>query len=194
MFDALGTPKNKQLFALQLRAAYDQARLMGSSGQGLSDRELGLNLISVGEGLTAEQALRQINGLITNTLTTVENKRNGKIGSIIAQRKLTEGLQAYPYGQNFKTDYAVKAFTTEDGSNYTSKKAQQFSAALAGNLELGATTDPVISSFAVTEELLEQDGISSNQAMVEKLRPFIGKTVEAYRDENNQIQYREVTE
>ena len=198
MFDALGTPKNKQLFALQLRAAYDQARLMGSSGQGLSDRELGLNLISVGEGLTAEQALRQINGLITSTLTTVENKRNGKIGSIIAQRKLTEGLQAYPYGQNFKTDYALKAFTTEDGSNYTPKKAQQFSAALAGNLELGAATEerttPVISSFSVTEELLGQDGISSNQAMVEKLRPFIGKTVEAYRDENNQIQYREVTE
>ena len=198
MFDSLGAPENKQLFALQLRAAYDQARLMGSSGQGLSDRELGLNLISVGEGLTPEQALRQINGLITSTLTTVENKRNGKIGSIIAQRKLTEGLQAYPYGQNFKTDYAVKAFTTEDGSNYTPKKAQQFSAALAGNLELSATTEertaPVTNSFSVTEELLGEEGISSNQAMVEKLTPFIGKTVEAYRDANNKIQYREVTE
>ena len=198
MFEALGAPLNRKLFALQLRAAYDQARLMGSSGQGLSDRELGLNLISVGEGLTPKQALIQINSMLDRTLTTVENKRNGKIGSIIAQRKLTEGLQAYPYGQNFKTDYAVKAFTTEDGSNYTPKKAQQFSAALAGNLELGATTEeqttPVTSSFAVSEELLGLDGISSNQAMVEKLRPFIGKTVEAYRDENNVIQYREVTE
>lgn len=198
MFEALGAPLNRKLFALQLRAAYDQARLMGSSGQGLSDRELGLNLISVGEGLTPKQALIQINSMLDRTLTTVENKRNGKIGSIIAQRKLTEGLQAYPYGQNFKTDYAVKAFTTEDGSNYTPKKAQQFSAALAGNLELGATTGeqttPVTSSFAVSEELLGLDGISSNQAMVEKLRPFIGKTVEAYRDENNVIQYREVTE
>ena len=198
MFEALGAPLNRKLFALQLRAAYDQARLMGSSGQGLSDRELGLNLISVGEGLTPKQALIQINSMLDRTLTTVENKRNGKIGSIIAQRKLTEGLQAYPYGQNFKTDYAVKAFTTEDGSNYTPKKAQQFSAALAGNLELGATTGeqttPVTSSFAVSEELLGLDGISSNQAMVEKLRPFIGKTVEAYRDGNNVIQYREVTE
>ena len=198
MFEALGAPLNKKLFALQLRAAYDQARLMGSSGQGLSDRELGLNLISVGEGLTPKQALIQINSMLSRTLTTVENQRNGKIGSIIAQRKLTEGLQAYPYGQNFKTDYAVTAFTTEDGSNYTPKKAQQFTDALEGKTELNATTEeqntPVISSFAVTEELLGQDGISSNQAMVEKLRPFIGKTVEAYRDENNQIQYREVTE
>jgi len=195
MFEALGAPLNKKLFALQLRAAYDQARLMGSSGQGLSDRELGLNLISVGEGLTPKQALIQINSMLSRTLTTVENQRNGKIGSIIAQRKLTEGLQAYPYGQNFKTDYAVKAFTTEDGSNYTPKKAQQFTDALEGKTELNAiseTEEPPTQTLEVTEDTLTS--LNELPEMVEKLRPFLGKTVEIFRDEAGQIQYREVTE
>jgi hypothetical protein len=195
MFEALGAPLNRKLFALQLRAAYDQARLMGSSGQGLSDRELGLNLISVGEGLTPKQALIQINSMLSRTLTTVENQRNGKIGSIIAQRKLTEGLQAYPYGQNFKTDYAVKAFTTEDGSNYSPKKAQQFTDALEGKTELNAISEtevPTTQTLEVTEDTLTS--LNQLPEMVEKLRPFLGKTVEIFRDEAGQIQYREVTE
>ena len=197
IFEKLGTQNDKMLFAIQLRAAYDQARLLGSTNQGLSDRELGMNLQKVGQGVTPEKALPLINRLLSSTIRTIETKRNGKIGSIIAQREITDGLRKYPYGQNFSR-YAKSAFTSDTSPNYDPVKSEQLYDALAGNLELGATTEeqtaPVTSSFDVTEELLGQAGISSNQAMVEKLRPFIGKTVEAYRDANNNIQYREVTE
>ena len=52
----------KDIFARQLQAAYDLARLNESKGQGLSDRELTQNLQAVGFGEPrAEGALRKIN-------------------------------------------------------------------------------------------------------------------------------------
>jgi len=139
IFEKLGTPNDKLLFAMQLRAAYDQARLMGSTGQGLSDKELGMNLQQVGQGLSPEKALPIINRLISSTIRTIENKRNGKIGSIIARREITGGLRAYPYGQNFNR-YAMSEFTNETSNNYDPLKSIQIYDALAGKTEFSPTS------------------------------------------------------
>jgi len=152
IFEKLGTPNDKLLFAMQLRAAYDQARLMGSTGQGLSDKELGMNLQQVGKGLSPEKALPIINRLISSTIRTIENKRNGKIGSIIASREITGGLRAYPYGQNFN-QYAMSAFTSETSNNYDALKSIQIYDALAGRTEFSPTSAAAPS----TEELSPAD-------------------------------------
>lgn len=139
IFEKLGTPNDKLLFAMQLRAAYDQARLMGSTGQGLSDKELGMNLQQVGQGLSPEKALPLINRLLSNTIRTIETKRNGKIGSIIAQREITDGLRKYPYGQNFSR-YAKSAFTSDTSPNYDPVKSEQLYDALEGKTDLQTTS------------------------------------------------------
>ena len=139
IFEKLGTENDKLLFAMQLRAAYDQARLMGSTGQGLSDKELAMNLQQVGQGLSPEKALPIINRLISSTIRTIETKRNGKIGSIIAQREITDGLRKYPYGQNFN-NYAKSAFTSDISPNYDPVKSSQIYDALEGKTDLQTTS------------------------------------------------------
>jgi len=139
IFEQLGTQNDKLLFAMQLRAAYDQARLMGSTGQGLSDKELAMNLQQVGQGLSPEKALPLINRLISSTIRTIETKRNGKIGSIIAQREITDGLRKYPYGQNFN-NYAKSAFTSDISPNYDPVKSIQLYDALEGKTDLQTTS------------------------------------------------------
>jgi len=139
IFEKLGTQNDKMLFAIQLRAAYDQARLLGSTNQGLSDRELGMNLQKVGQGITPEKALPLINKLISSTIRTIETKRNGKIGSIIAQREITDGLRKYPYGQNFNR-YAKSAFTSDISPNYDPVKSEQLYDALEGKTDLQTTS------------------------------------------------------
>ncbi len=139
IFEKLGTENDKLLFAMQLRAAYDQARLMGSTGQGLSDKELAMNLQQVGQGLSPEKALPIINRLLSSTIRTIETKRNGKIGSIIAQREITDGLRKYPYGQNFN-NYAKSAFTSDISPNYDPVKSAQLYDALEGKTNLQTTS------------------------------------------------------
>ena len=116
ILDSLGTNQDKVLFQMQLKAAYDQAKLEGSSGQGLSDKELLMNLDMTGKGERAGKAVLSINRLINSTLRRVNRKRKGKMGGIIQRPEFKGSWASLPIGQNFKT-YAVNTLTENGDDN-----------------------------------------------------------------------------
>ena len=103
-------------------------------------------------------------------------------------------MRKYPYGQNFN-QYAKSAFTSDISPHYDPVKSAQLYAALEGKTEFNETSATEVTpaqTLEVTQDTL--NSLTELPEMVEKLRPFLGKTVEISRDETGQIQYREVTE
>lgn len=96
------TGPRKEIFARQLQAAYDLARLNESKGQGLSDRELKLNLESVGFGETrAEGALRKINIAVDRYIVGVESRRRGIVNGMRGDDDYRQAVNTGNFGRKF---------------------------------------------------------------------------------------------
>ena len=92
----------KDIFARQLQAAYDLARLNESKGQGLSDRELSQNLEAVGYGESrAEGALRKINIAVDRYVLGVEARRAGIVNGLQGDEDYRGSLANSRFGIKF---------------------------------------------------------------------------------------------
>lgn len=92
----------KDIFARQLQAAYDLARLNESKGQGLSDRELAQNLEAVGYGESrAEGALRKINIAVDRYVLGVEARRAGIVNGLQGDEDYRGSLANSRFGIKF---------------------------------------------------------------------------------------------
>lgn len=92
----------KDIFARQLQAAYDLARLNESKGQGLSDRELSQNLEAIGYGETrAEGALRKINIAVDRYVLGVEARRAGIVNGLQGDEDYRGSLANSRFGIKF---------------------------------------------------------------------------------------------
>lgn len=92
----------KEIFARQLQAAYDLARLNESKGQGLSDRELSQNLEAVGYGESrAEGALRKINIAVDRYELGVEARRAGIVNGLQGDEDYRGSLAKSRFGIRF---------------------------------------------------------------------------------------------
>ena len=108
------TGPSKQIFSMQLQAAYDLARLNGSKGQGLSDKELMQNLTAVGYGASrAEYALGSINVAVNKYLVRVEGRRRGEVNGLIGDEDYVQALTALNLGVPF-SKYVTKSFAITD--------------------------------------------------------------------------------
>jgi len=176
ILDSLGTNQDKVLFQMQLKAAYDQAKLEGSSGQGLSDKELLMNLDMTGKGERAGKAVLSINRLINSTLRRVNRKRKGKMGGILQRPEFKGSWDSLPIGQNFKT-YAMNTLTENGDDNLIiqlsdaidNKRDLQNTASKADKVPAGVqiTPEEMLAAFikgetiTVTPELKEKYGATS---------------------------------
>ena len=137
----------KQIFSMQLQAAYDLARLNGSSGQGLSDKELMQNLTAVGYGMTrSEYALGAINVAVNKYLVRVEGKRRGQVSGLLGDEDYIQSLQTMNLGIPF-SKYLAKNFTiTEDMDDLTKASMQslqkQLQLARTGSKERSSVEPP----------------------------------------------------
>jgi len=92
----------KEIFARQLQAAYDLARLNESKGQGLSDRELSQNLEAIGYGEnTAKGALRKINIAVDRYELGVEARRAGIVNGLQGDEDYRGSLANSRFGIRF---------------------------------------------------------------------------------------------
>lgn len=130
-FRALSDPA-KQMFSLQLQAAYSLARLNGSSGQGLSDKELAQNLEAV--GFSAPNA-RIALSLINQSLLTVEGRTNtrrkGILNALIGDEDYIDAIRNKPISKPFNK-YMESVVTAE---GYDPKLLEQYNLAKEGSVE-----------------------------------------------------------
>ena len=130
-FRALSDPA-KQMFSLQLQAAYSLARLNGSSGQGLSDKELAQNLEAVGFGApNARIAL----SLINQSLLTVEGRTNtrakGIRNALLNDQDYIDVVNNLPISKEFGV-YMQEIVTAE---GYDPKLLEQYNLAKEGSVK-----------------------------------------------------------
>lgn len=124
----------RDIFVRQLEAAYSLAKLKGSSGQGLSDNELELNLKAVGFGATrAQDALRAINIATKRFMVGVEAQRRGIINGIISDEDYVQALQGRDLGRKF-SDVVPERFTDRPDIS------EQLTLALGGDLTISTST------------------------------------------------------
>ena len=99
---------DKRIARAQLRAAYGMAAFSGSSGQALSDKELVLNLESIGAGITdPRKAVGVINDNIQDVIDLTEQKRKVKFDGFIATDSLRGTMATTPIGTVF-SDYITQ--------------------------------------------------------------------------------------
>lgn len=95
----------RRIARAQLRAAYGMAAFSGSSGQALSDKELVINLESIGKGLTnPKKVVGVINDNIRDVVDLTEQKRKIKFDGFIASDNLRGTMATTPIGTVF-SDY-----------------------------------------------------------------------------------------
>jgi hypothetical protein len=122
----------KKMFSFQLQSAYALARLNGSSGQGLSDRELEQNLEAVGFGVgRADIAL----GLINEAVKTVEGRTNtrrkGIINALIGNSDYIDAIKGMPISKDFGK--YMQGVVGEEGYDPVLKEQYEF--AKSGSVE-----------------------------------------------------------
>ena len=97
------TAADKLIAAAQLRAAYGLASIRGSSGQGLSDTELRLNLGSLGAEVSdPEKVIGMINAEISSVIPMVETNRAAQINSVMTDTAMAESFKTKPFGMPFE--------------------------------------------------------------------------------------------
>ena len=97
------TAADKLIAAAQLRAAYGLASIRGSSGQGLSDTELRLNLGSLGAEISdPEKVIGMINAEISSVIPMVETNRAAQINSVMTDTAMAESFKTKPFGMPFE--------------------------------------------------------------------------------------------
>jgi hypothetical protein len=120
----------KRIFTLQLQAAYDIARLNESSGQGLSDKELQMNLNAVGFGETrAEVVLDKINLAMKKVLGRTESNRRGVLGSLLGRKEFIKFVESQEFGKPFSEHTSGRM--SAEGIDPAIK--QQYDLAMAGD-------------------------------------------------------------
>lgn len=124
----------KEIFARQLQAAYDLARLNESRGQGLSDKELNLNLQAIGFGeVKAQSALRKINIAVSRYNVGVESRRKGIVNGLLGDQDYRDAALSGRMGQKF-SDLVNEEFAGNEALS------QQLQLAASGNTEVTQTT------------------------------------------------------
>ena len=137
----------KQIFAMQLQAAYDLARLNGSKGQGLSDRELMQNLTAVGYGATrAEYAIGLINETVGKYVTLVDGRRRGIVNGILGDEDYVQSIQSMNLGIPF-SKYVAQSFVVTDDMDEIDKSnmrslQRQLQLARSGSKEMAVIEPP----------------------------------------------------
>jgi hypothetical protein len=97
------TSADKLIAAAQLRAAYGLASIRGSSGQGLSDTELRLNLGSLGAEVSDPgKVIGMINAEISSVIPMVETNRAAQIDSVMTDTAMAESFKTKPFGMPFE--------------------------------------------------------------------------------------------
>ena len=120
----------KRIFTLQLQAAYDIARLNESSGQGLSDKELQMNLNAVGFGETrAEIVLDKINVALKKVQGRTEANRRGILGSLLGRKEFISFVESQEFGQPFSDHTATRM----GAEGFDPALKEQFDLAVAGD-------------------------------------------------------------
>lgn len=161
--DGLAGPA-REIFIRQLEAAYSLAKLKGSSGQGLSDNELDLNLRTVGFGAKkAKDALRAINIATKRFLVNVEAERRGIISGLIGDDDYTQSIQSKDLGRKF-SDVVNERF----GEN--PELSKQLELALSGDLTVSQTT------------VIEEDPPETPETTVVSFEEFVKAMKEANPD------------
>ena len=128
----------KRIFTLQLQAAYDIARLNESSGQGLSDKELQMNLNAVGFGETrAEIVLDKINIAMKKVMGRTEANRKGILGSLLGRSEFIKFVESQEFGQKFN-DHTAARMGAED---FDPAMKEQYDLAMAGDNSYNQTED-----------------------------------------------------
>ena len=120
----------KRIFTLQLQAAYDIARLNESSGQGLSDKELQMNLNAVGFGETkARIVLQKINLAMKKVQGRTEANRRGILGSLLGRKEFIKFIESQEFGQPFNDHTATRM----GAEGFDPALKEQFDLAIAGD-------------------------------------------------------------
>ena len=146
------TDPQKVMFTLQLQAAYDLARLNGSTGQGLSDNELDLNLRKVGFGAPrAEIALQLINEAIKTTEGRTESQRKGIINGILGDQDYVDFIGSKGFGITFSK-------RTEERINdpsFDAKAKEQYDLYKAGDDSVQTSTSqlPLLTRDAAGQQM-----------------------------------------
>jgi hypothetical protein len=146
------TNAQKVMFTLQLQAAYDLARLNGSTGQGLSDNELDLNLKKVGYGaLTAEEALLKINEALKATEGRTESQRKGILKGIIGDKDYIDFLGT----QGFTTPFAKQTTDRVSDASFDVKAKEQYDLYKAGDNSVLTNTSqlPLLTRDAAAQQM-----------------------------------------
>jgi len=165
----------RDIFVRQLEAAYSLAKLKGSSGQGLSDNELELNLKAVGFGATrAQDALRAINIATKRFMFGVESQRRGIINGIISDEDYVQALEGRDLGRKF-TDVVPERFGDRPDIS------EQLTLALGGDLTISTSTvlnPPPIPSFDEFKQAVIQANPNADPSELtdEKLQQMYNET------------------
>ena len=122
----------KKMFSFQLQAAYALARLNGSSGQGLSDRELQQNLEAVGFGVgRAEIALGLINEALRTVEGRTETRRKGIRNALMGDQEYVDAIGNSPLAKPFRKYIAEVV----NGEGYDPALKEQYELAKSGSIE-----------------------------------------------------------
>ena len=154
----------KDIFARQLQAAYDLARLNESKGQGLSDRELTQNLQAVGFGEPrAEGALRKINIAVDRYMLGTEARRAGIVNGLMGDKDYRKSIENTRFGMNFN-DLASQEM---QGNEILNKQLQL---AQSGDFSLSAETSNVSTEFIPPFEEFKARIIKANEDYINTKR------------------------
>lgn len=134
------TAEAKAIAQAQLRAAYAIAKSQGSSGQGLSDTELGMALANIGQGVNdPSKVIGLINNEINSMIPAVETQRASRINSVgvMSDATVVDRIKLAPFGMPFE-QFLMSQLTPEERVRLADAQKGQKT---AGVVAPEATTD-----------------------------------------------------
>ncbi len=176
------TPERKVAEMLKLRVAYGLARLQGSSGMSLSDKELKAQLDSVLAMGKPERALallnKQLQSLVSSSETTKSTRVNGFFGEAGTKETFGNAVWAKPM------DEYIKEQLGED-------RLQSYQDALDGKTDYTTTPkDSVADPLKAAEDWsnnIEVEGVAPKAAF-DEIISNIGKRKDISEDEKKELQ------
>ena len=176
------TPERKVAEMLKLRVAYGLARLQGSSGMSLSDKELTAQLDSVLAMGKPERALallnKQLQSLVSSSETTKSTRVKSFFGEAGAKETYSDAVWAKPM------DEYIKEQLGED-------RLQSYQDALDGKTDYTTTPkDPVADPLKAAEDWsnnIEVEGVASKAAF-DEIISNIGKRKDISEAEKKELQ------